>query len=176
MIIQKNKRYKCTITVPLKLMGVLNIKACLSLYTAARPRGHSRQGATSCLLKWGKLSSKSGASCLLQWGELSSKSGASCLGASFIWGELSWGELSLGRVVLIPFPLHCRDNKKIIAPYISPAIPNSSCRWGRPGYKLVHNTSGITCLECLRRRMTVYKERKYCTADPKLKLPNPTAK
>ena len=42
------------------------------------------------------------ASCLLKWGELSSKSGASCLGASFMWGELSWGELSLGRVVLIP--------------------------------------------------------------------------
>ena len=49
-----------------------------------------------------KLSSKSGTSCLLKWGELSSKSRASCLGASSMWGELSWGELSLGRVVLIP--------------------------------------------------------------------------
>ena len=42
-------------------------------------------------------------SCLLKWGELSSESGASCLGASFMWGELSWGELSLGRVVCNSF-------------------------------------------------------------------------
>ena len=37
------------------------------------------------------MCSKSGTSCLLKWGELSSKSGSSCLGVSFMWGELSWG-------------------------------------------------------------------------------------
>ena len=47
----------------------------------------------------GRVVYQCGASCLLKWGELSSESGASCLGASFMWGELSWGELSLGRVV-----------------------------------------------------------------------------
>ena len=52
--------------------------------------------------KVGRIVNKSGASCLLKWGELSSESGASWLGASLMWGEVSWGELSLGRVVLIP--------------------------------------------------------------------------
>ena len=51
----------------------------------------------------GRVVFKSGVSCLLKWGELSSESGASCLGASFMWGELSWGELSLGRVVCNSF-------------------------------------------------------------------------
>ena len=50
------------------------------------------------------------ASCLLKWGELSSESGASCLGASFMWGELSWGKLSLGRVVCNSSPVNHSDS------------------------------------------------------------------
>ena len=54
------------------------------------------QSGASCLLKWSKLSSKSGASCL---GRV--LSGASCLGAICLWGELS---VILGQLVLFSNP------------------------------------------------------------------------